>query len=534
MRMHFKQVGGPRRVTGNFPIENEDNLYLDTSIGPVDASLPPIFRVGALVRIHIAPETSATDTVTIRPHATTTLDGLTTPLVITTTTPQMYEFLAVSATEWETRIAGSDRVAKAGDTMTGTLAIDEGLGLGNIALNPVTVNMVIDDQLGSTLEANAYGFSATDGTASTAAAAGQITLLSAPGTPALPTLPEQVTTKSYVDSLSNVITYDTTSATPPATANVGDLLIVTSDGTSAGTITEKWVYDGTSWVQIPLGAGANVTISDTAPATPSAGDLWFDSTNHVMLIWYFDGTNNAWVDVSGTAVAGGAGGGATTLGALTDVDLITTPPVPGDFLVYNGASWQPIDISTGYLPLTGGTMSSTNFSIDLQPSIGTIEIDSTVSTETTTIRNGQIFLSSGPGTAAMATFANHVTTKAYVDAAIAGVSGGSRAWNYLAGVSGSTPQLEPTPGNVTIIDYLNSVDEVMLAGMSPGGFDFRSTIWPAQVLRTNPTFQMVVYIQQSGFDVMVAQVTGNYLDTGFTIASSTPGGQAWTAMLFAR
>ena len=46
------------------------------------------------------------------------------------------------------------------------------------------------------------------------------------------------------------------------------------------------------------GGGASVTTSDTAPATPSDGDLWYDSANGRMYVYYDDGTTSQWVDAS--------------------------------------------------------------------------------------------------------------------------------------------------------------------------------------------------------------------------------------------
>jgi hypothetical protein len=46
------------------------------------------------------------------------------------------------------------------------------------------------------------------------------------------------------------------------------------------------------------GGGASVTVSDTAPAEPAQGDLWFDSTDSTMYLWYFDGVSGQWVQIS--------------------------------------------------------------------------------------------------------------------------------------------------------------------------------------------------------------------------------------------
>lgn len=52
------------------------------------------------------------------------------------------------------------------------------------------------------------------------------------------------------------------------------------------------------------GGGASVTVSATAPEEPANGDLWFDSTDATMYIWYVDGESGQWVQVSGGAGAG--------------------------------------------------------------------------------------------------------------------------------------------------------------------------------------------------------------------------------------
>ena len=67
------------------------------------------------------------------------------------------------------------------------------------------------------------------------------------------------------------------------------------------------------------------------PATVSAGDglLWIDSTGAPSKLIFTDDTNTDH-DIS-------TGGGATSLGALTDVTL--TGPAPGEVLTFNGADW---------------------------------------------------------------------------------------------------------------------------------------------------------------------------------------------------
>lgn len=46
------------------------------------------------------------------------------------------------------------------------------------------------------------------------------------------------------------------------------------------------------------GGGASVTASDTAPASPSAGDLWFHTTQLKLYVYYSDGSSNQWIQTN--------------------------------------------------------------------------------------------------------------------------------------------------------------------------------------------------------------------------------------------
>ena len=56
------------------------------------------------------------------------------------------------------------------------------------------------------------------------------------------------------------------------------------------------------------GGGASVTSSDTAPSSPSAGDLWYKSDTNALYVYYTDADSSQWVGVSGPAGAAGADG----------------------------------------------------------------------------------------------------------------------------------------------------------------------------------------------------------------------------------
>lgn len=73
---------------------------------------------------------------------------------------------------------------------------------------------------------------------------------------------------------------------------VHDVLINTA---TAGDVL---TYNGSLWVNQPAASGASVTIADTAPSTPSAGDLWFESDTAKTYVYY----DSTWVEIGATSI----------------------------------------------------------------------------------------------------------------------------------------------------------------------------------------------------------------------------------------
>lgn len=63
------------------------------------------------------------------------------------------------------------------------------------------------------------------------------------------------------------------------------------------------------------GGGVNLTSATTAPASPSAGDQWFDTANGILYAYMTDGTDSQWLDISSAngVAAASTGGGAMEL-----------------------------------------------------------------------------------------------------------------------------------------------------------------------------------------------------------------------------
>ena len=148
----------------------------------------------------------------------------------------------------------------------------------------------------------------------------------------------------------------TVSETAPSSPSEGDLWFDPS-------VLKTFVYynDGTAnqWVQSnPTGGGgasggASVTVSETAPTSPSAGDLWWSSSEAVMYIYYTDTDSSQWVSTSTPGADGATGAtGAAASVAYANLAAFPASPTEGDIAyaqdtnalyVYNGTAWKRID-----------------------------------------------------------------------------------------------------------------------------------------------------------------------------------------------
>jgi len=81
-----------------------------------------------------------------------------------------------------------------------------------------------------------------------------------------------------------------TNATLPASPWTGQSIFETDTGSS-------FIWDGSAW-QPGGGSGGGVTVSSTAPASPSEGDLWLDSDDGKLSVYYTDpgGGSSQWIN----------------------------------------------------------------------------------------------------------------------------------------------------------------------------------------------------------------------------------------------
>ena len=164
-----------------------------------------------------------------------------------------------------------------------------------------------------------------------------------------------------------------TSDSAPSSPSDGDLWYDTDDG-------GMFVYyaDGSSnqWVEV-IGQsgtdGSSITSSDTAPSSPSAGDLWYKSDTNALYFYYTDADSSQWVGVSGPAGATGAtgasgGAGIATVVANTTALLAISSPSAGDqayvtanntLYFYNGSGWYKIALINATPTISGVNASYT-------------------------------------------------------------------------------------------------------------------------------------------------------------------------------
>jgi hypothetical protein len=167
---------------------------------------------------------------------------------------------------------------------------------------------------------------------------------------------------SSIDDLSDV---DITSVAPTAGQSLvwdnvnskfvpGDVAVGVSsiddlsdvDITSvAPTDGQSLIWDNANSKFIPgdvAAGGASITTSETAPATPAAGDMWFNSATLALYLYYADGDSTQWIQVND---AGGAAGNGLVLISSTPPenpasgDLWYDDGSTGSLLIYNGSVW---------------------------------------------------------------------------------------------------------------------------------------------------------------------------------------------------
>ena len=110
-----------------------------------------------------------------------------------------------------------------------------------------------------------------------------------------------------------------------------DVVIATKVGPDAPSNGQQYVRQNGAWSQVAVPPGT--TMSDTPPASPDPGQMWWESDTGNLYLWYNDGNSSQWVPaVSAVGPAGPAGGG----GGGSYLPLDGSAPMTGPLLVDDG------------------------------------------------------------------------------------------------------------------------------------------------------------------------------------------------------
>ncbi len=166
------------------------------------------------------------------------------------------------------------------------------------------------------------------------------------------------TLASAVTTKGDLWGFDTTDKRVPVGT---DTWVLTAD--SAQALGVKWAA---------AAAGGSVTISTTAPGSPSAGDLWWKSDEGQLKIYFTDADSSQWVDAMNvnTGGTGVSGGGLTKIASVTTTGsqaTITFSSIPATYTnlmleVTGQDTSNAVSASNMYMLFNGDTTSG-NYSL---------------------------------------------------------------------------------------------------------------------------------------------------------------------------
>ena len=163
-------------------------------------------------------------------------------------------------------------------------------------------------------------------------------------------------------------------------------------------------------------AGASVGVSDTAPVSPSAGDLWYNTDNGTMNVYYNDGSSSQWVGTSGPAgatgpagPAGDEGGSVTIYASISARDAAVANE--GDLAFLSDSDTLHINNGSEWIKVWAGPDELPSWSTELPNSVA-LNADGTTTTLTVTATDPEGFditytYDTSPSNQAQATIVNN-------------------------------------------------------------------------------------------------------------------------------
>ena len=259
----------------------------------------------------------------------------------------------------------------------------------------------------------------------------------------------------------------------PTINNLDDIGDVNVASASVG---EYLKYDGMEWISASISAGG-ITVSDTAPASPGEGDLWYDSTSLDTFV-YYDGV---WVQQNTPPSE------IYELGDLVDVNVLNA--VENNILQFDGAGWIAANPTINHLDDVVDVSASAPSSGDFLKWDGSAWVNDVINLGTDTTGNYVTDLVAGTGVAishtpgegstASIAIGQDVSTSAavvFAGATSSSVQIGISTANEIDTTAGNLV-LDSTDGNVIVDDNL-TVNGYLLPSTGSG--------WYGMVWAPNP------------------------------------------------
>lgn len=152
-------------------------------------------------------------------------------------------------------------------------------------------------------------------------------------TPATADNDQSIATTAFVKAQGYLTGNQTITLSGDASGSGATLIATTITGlqgrplaATAPTTSQVLQWNGSTWLPATVatgGGGASVTTSDTAPASPHPGDLWWDSVGGQLYVYYQDPNTSQWV--AATNLPGGS--------------LLPATAAANDQLVYVSGAW---------------------------------------------------------------------------------------------------------------------------------------------------------------------------------------------------
>jgi hypothetical protein len=129
------------------------------------------------------------------------------------------------------------------------------------------------------------------------------------------------------------------------------------DSPSDGTSENGFTYDSTQgvWNKDQLTTAQQTVVSDTAPTNPKGGDLWWNSTDLKLYIYYNDADSGQWASVR----TEGAQGPVGSKRSFTNISSFTNGKYVGELAVANdtkavymwdGSAWKRFNVGADEFP----------------------------------------------------------------------------------------------------------------------------------------------------------------------------------------